>query len=169
MVFIFQYQVTPDHTSKNTLFNNTRIITAYSVHPNLGKILANTKPRAHSKSSAGCTKCASTRCKACNFITESKNFTSRTTQETYSVPEHISCTSKNVVYLITCKLCGLQYVGETGRMLKERINDHHLSAIRLQKETPIGIHPTYLRILLHTSKTQYICIVHYIQVKVLRL
>jgi hypothetical protein len=137
-----------DILNKNPLFNNIRIITAYSVHPNLGKILANTKPRAPLKSSAGCTKCASIRCKACNFIIESKNFTSSTTQKTYSIHEHISCTSKNVVYLITCKLCGLQYVGETGRMLKERINDH-LSAIRLQKETPIGIH---FNLPLHSSK-----------------
>ena len=130
-----------DVLNKNPLFNNLRIITAYSVHPNLGKLLSNTKPgvRVHPIDSAGCVKCASIRCKACNVITEAKRFTSNTTHRTYSILEHISCTSTNLVYLISCKLCGLQYVGETGRMLRDRINDH-LSAIRLNKPTPIGIH-----------------------------
>jgi hypothetical protein len=44
-----------------------------------------------------------------------------------------SYTSSLASYAVYCMW------GETGRMLKERINDH-LSAIRLQNETPIGIH-----------------------------
>ena len=29
--------------------------------------------------------------------------------------EQLDCTSKNIVYLVTCKLCAIQYVGETAR------------------------------------------------------
>ena len=45
----------------------------------------------------------------------------------------------NLVYLITCRKCSLQYVGETNRTLRDRLNDHR-SAIRLKKNTPTGLH-----------------------------
>ena len=34
------------------------------------------------------------------------------------------CFSKNLVYIVTCKLCTLCYVGQTSRFLKNRINEH---------------------------------------------
>ena len=37
---------------------------------------------------------------------------------------YIDCNSPNVIYLITCDKCGLQYVGETVRKLNERFNKH---------------------------------------------
>ena len=33
----------------------------------------------------------------------------------------------------------MQYVGETGRSLRERVNDHR-SAVKNKSQTPIGIH-----------------------------
>jgi len=33
----------------------------------------------------------------------------------------------------------MQYVGETGRTLRDRVTDH-VSCIRLKKQTPIGLH-----------------------------
>ena len=34
------------------------------------------------------------------------------------------CQSQNVVYLATCEQCKIQYVGQTGRKLHERIMEH---------------------------------------------
>ena len=39
--------------------------------------------------------------------------------------------SENVVYLITCKKCGIQYVGETSQKLRNRLNNHRSSLKRL--------------------------------------
>ena len=36
----------------------------------------------------------------------------------------VSCDQQNIVYLISCKLCGLQYVGETTQKLKARFLQH---------------------------------------------
>src|ERR1700722_18757834 len=36
----------------------------------------------------------------------------------------VSCSSSNMIYLITCNRCKLQYVGETLQTLKKRMNDH---------------------------------------------
>lgn len=123
--------------SKNPLFNNIKVITAYSVHHNLGDLLTGTDNRnkkiEHVRN-PGCIRCTSTRCKACNIITETKKFNSTVTKKTFIIAHHISCTTENIVYLITCKACGLQYVGETGRMLKDRLNDHLSSLVRHSSE-----------------------------------
>ena len=38
--------------------------------------------------------------------------------------ENLRCDSLNVVYLITCRVCGVQYVGETSRPANVRWNEH---------------------------------------------
>ena len=50
------------------------------------------------------------------------------------------CTDKNVVYELTCKLCGATYVGESKRPLRLRFNEHLRSAVNETKLTPIGDH-----------------------------
>ena len=32
--------------------------------------------------------------------------------------------TENIIYLITCRKCGIQYVGETGQSLRKRLNNH---------------------------------------------
>ena len=36
----------------------------------------------------------------------------------------MTCTTKNVIYLISCNKCGIQYVVETGQALRNRMNNH---------------------------------------------
>jgi hypothetical protein len=65
---------------------------------------------------------------------------STTTKRVYNViiasgENDINCHSSNVVYLITCNNCAMQYVGETACVLSERIF-HHKSAIH---DLPKGI------------------------------
>ena len=50
-----------------------------------------------------------------------------------------NCNSKNLIYLITCQICNIQYVGETGGPLRDRLNNHR-SDVRTKKQTAIGIH-----------------------------
>ena len=38
--------------------------------------------------------------------------------------DHITCTSTNVIYCITCTLCKKLYIGETGRRLGDRFREH---------------------------------------------
>ena len=42
--------------------------------------------------------------------------------DVFSPNVFMDCASDNVVYLITCKKCGIQYVGETSRNLRRRFN-----------------------------------------------
>ena len=40
-----------------------------------------------------------------------------------------TCETFNVIYLIQCRLCNLQYIGETKRRLKDRFNEHLYSTL----------------------------------------
>lgn len=50
------------------------------------------------------------------------------------------CTDKNVVYELTCRLCGATYIGESKRPLRLRYNEHLRCAVNETKLTPIGDH-----------------------------
>lgn len=51
----------------------------------------------------------------------------------------MNCNSFNIIYLITCNKCKVQYVGQTSRKLKDRLNDH-CSNVNTYKQTAISIH-----------------------------
>ena len=36
----------------------------------------------------------------------------------------MTCATKNVIYLISCKRCGIQCIGETSQALRSRMNNH---------------------------------------------
>lgn len=141
-----------DLISKNEKFKDFRLITAYSNGPNLHQKLIRSDLKtvgansAHKNTKNDPTqnqnitlRCANTKCKACNYLTEGKYFKSTKNLQKFTIRGRLTCKSANVIYLITCKNCRKQYVGETGRSIKDRINDH-LSAIRLKKPTPVGSH-----------------------------
>ena len=60
----------------------------------------------------------------------------------------MNCSTKNIIYLIICCKCYIQYVGETGQRLKDRLNNHR-SYIITKKVTPIAIHFNHPQ---HTSE-----------------
>ena len=52
----------------------------------------------------------------------SKAFT--VTNEQRKIIDHLSCKSKNLIYLIQCSKCKCQYIGETKLQLYERFGEH---------------------------------------------
>ena len=58
--------------------------------------------------------CSDTRCLMCKHSTDMDKFTSPVTGRTYTILGNMSCRTDNCVYLISCKACSKQYVGETG-------------------------------------------------------
>ena len=80
--------------------------------------------------------CSKRRCLTCPALKPESTFRSSVTGKSYKVigTEELSCDSAGVVYLITCKRCGLQYVGETSQALKRRMNNHRASIRSLQPQ-----------------------------------
>ena len=67
---------------------------------------------------------------------------SSTTQRTYNIRQHITCKSNNVIYLITCKRCGVQYVGKTDQKLHKRFNGTRsdIEKAKEDKDGPVTRH-----------------------------
>ena len=83
--------------------------------------------------------CRHPRCATCQHLNCSKSFTSTRTGKIFFTRHNFSCTSKNVIYLITCTECKKQYVGQTSQQLNTRIN-HHRSSIFNKSGTYISNH-----------------------------
>ena len=74
-------------------------------------------------------KCKNPRCCTCSYHFECRKFFSLTvTGKTYHIRHSFSCSSRYVIYLITCSKCSKQYVGLTSQKLQTRMN-HHRSEI----------------------------------------
>ena len=73
--------------------------------------------------------CNHPRCATCSRYNRQMTFTSTSNKKTFCIRHSFTCSSTNVIYLITCTKCKKQYVGKTTRPLRERIN-HHRTSIR---------------------------------------
>ena len=104
--------LTPDkeHTK---VFKDVPII-GFRRAKSLKDLLVRAKVPSLSKNEGSCGPCNKPRCKICPRISKSTTFQSFSTKRVYHIrPEYLNCTSKNVVYLISCKTCFKQYVGST--------------------------------------------------------
>ena len=80
-------------------------------------------PRVYNQHFSSSEKCQK-RCDICtNFLVASTEFTCFATKRKYKVKGILKCTSKNVIYLISCKCCGKQYIG-SAISFKERFRIH---------------------------------------------
>ena len=89
---------------------------------NLKQLLVHTdlNPAPASKGSSPCNK----PCIICPFMKKSTYVTSHVTNKHYRLKGYYNCQTKSAVYLISCSKCGLQYVGQTGNTINERIRGH---------------------------------------------
>jgi hypothetical protein len=68
--------------------------------------------------------CKIPRCKTCPHIEPISEFQSFSTGQKFDIKQHLNCESHNVIYLISCKKCGMQYVGKTETSLASRFSRH---------------------------------------------
>lgn len=127
-----------------------RVITVTSLIRRPGHILLFTMAKIISSSSSNVNlvtnnfcinKC--NRCLTCKYsLLTDLTFTSNTNHHTYSVitNSNLSCTSKNVIYLISCNICNLQYIGQTKQCLRDRLNGHRNKIKQNLLKTPIVSH-----------------------------
>ena len=119
----------------NLLLSSTRCKNVFKDHPiiafrrtaNLRDILVKAKLPSINNTAPlppGSYRCGKN-CITCPYIINGlTTYTFTATGETRTITSHFTCDTKNVVYMIQCNRCKLQYIGETKRKLKERFNDH---------------------------------------------
>ena len=99
-------------------------IMAYSRPKNIKDVLTRSKFSLSDDHVFSSKKCNRRRCShCCNIVTDS-SFTSYITDDKFNVRCNTDCSSKDVIYIITCKKCNIQYVGETKQNVSKRMNSH---------------------------------------------
>ena len=74
-----------------------------------------------------CQKCDSRRCMICKNIQCTQKFSSTHTGEEFIIFIiycNANCKKENIIYLLECAICGLQYIEETKQQLSKRLNGH---------------------------------------------
>ena len=66
----------------------------------------------------------SSRRQVCKSINITDEFTSFTTKKTYKIKHSFDCNDKCLIYLLSCKSCGKQYVGNTTDHFRSRSNNY---------------------------------------------
>ena len=57
----------------------------------------------------------------------------------YKIMQKVTCQSNNLIYALSCNICGIQYVGQTQNRIMDRFNSH-LSTIRRKSDTTVARH-----------------------------
>ena len=82
------------------------------------------KPERPKKDNLNKNCCNTPNCDLCSKIDRSGSVKSETTGKTHKTMWNVTCKSSNVIYVLTCKICGMQYVGQTKRTLGKRLDEH---------------------------------------------
>ena len=84
--------------------------------------------------------CGRPRSKTCPMMIHTNTFKSHTTGVPHNTKTAMSCKSYNVIHMIQCRVCGQQYVDETGQSLNERMNKHRTDVTHKRTEKPVSAH-----------------------------
>ena len=79
------------------------------------------------KRTKGSSKCNKPRCQTCINMCSTDMFASFTRKEVYKINHHLNCDDKCIVYLLSCRVCGIQYVGQTTDKFRFRWNNYKSS------------------------------------------
>ena len=71
----------------------------------------------------GSMKCDKKKCEVCMNISERNTFTSNVTGEAYKINRKLTEDDNCLIYLLSCKCCGKQYVGEATDIFRYRWNN----------------------------------------------
>ena len=79
-------------------------------------------------------------CRYCPKLNTEGRILCKASGRTYMSRFNVSCCSSNLIYCITCKRCGIQYVGQTKCELKVRFSAHFLKIAKNDRESEIAVH-----------------------------
>ena len=111
---------------------------AYRRPKNLKDHLVRAKVKTSRGEIPGCYKCSGRLCNLCNMLKEGETFASRKSGISFNIHRRFDCRSTNVIYLLTCKECGIQYIGETNNF-RLRMNNRK-SHIGHKENNPVARH-----------------------------
>ena len=80
--------------------------------------------------------CLQPRCLTCSHMNTSQVISSKE-KHSYPIRGNFNCKSNDIIYVMTCNICNIQYVGETSNSMNCRCRGHK-SSIRTNKGSSCG-------------------------------
>ena len=115
---------------------------AFKQPPNLKNVLCRAKLPTKQKPKrvvSGMKKCNNP-CNTCPYVLASNKIQSSQTKEIVNLKASFNCNTSGIIYITTCEKCKKQYIGQTGRKLRERFAEHLYNIC--QKKEVTGTHYT---------------------------
>ena len=88
------------------------------------------------KRKVGSFECKGKRCQTCLNVNETDSIASSVTKEEYKINHCFDCNEKCLIYLLTCKVCLKQYVGQTVDEFRLRWNNYRSYNKKYQRLEP---------------------------------
>ena len=105
--------------------NDAKIIFGQRRNKNLSDQLVRASTKTQSTTNKTIYRCKrSGKCRYCPLIDKSGHLISTSTGNKYQSMREATCQSSNLIYVITCKHCGIQYVGQTKNRILKRFQGH---------------------------------------------
>ena len=79
-------------------------------------------------------------CATCPYMQKTTSITSWKTKQKFTIKGGFSCQTKNVIYVINCLKCGLQYIGQSGNTFNERFRGHIADIRQENNVKPVSRH-----------------------------
>ena len=123
-----------------------KVLTAYRRPKNLRDLLVRAKltpNKGNHKKRDGNTPsnpCSTRNCRYCPRLNKSGRVKCTTSKREYVSKHNVTCKSSNIVYCLTCKCCGIQYVGQTKNRLMDRFQAHFYNISHNRPRSEIGKH-----------------------------
>lgn len=76
----------------------------------------------------GCRPCLKPRCLVCKAMQQTSTANSSHSQYSVKIRGNLTCDSSNVIYLLECTVCRMQYIGQTETSFRLRFNNHKAHA-----------------------------------------
>ena len=83
--------------------------------------------------------CRQLSCGMCDQLTSKNTYYSFQTKQCYEIKQIFSCDTKGSIYLLDCRTCAIQYIGESGTTIRARMK-HHRNAYNSNVNRPIYRH-----------------------------
>ena len=87
-----------------------------------------------------CNPCHTKNCRYCPRLNKTGRIKCNVTKRDYITKHNVTCKSSNVVYCLSCKRCGIQYVGQTKNRIMDRFQAHFYNIGYNRPMSEIGRH-----------------------------
>ena len=81
-------------------------------------------------------------CQICPLVKNTTKIQSTSNNKTYTITQNLDCNSTSAIYAITCKKCFIQYIGQTGNSIRDRMYGHFADIRSANQHKPVSRHFT---------------------------